>query len=159
MKKQVFHTLLIALLVLTALFFVLFCYVRMNYHPFRLQGIAVSEDSRIKIIVSSEADFTYDRAKDFDGMEHGILIQEDGSERKIVLAVGHGGSFSIYEYNDQRKYDFDVNGIYKGSYRQQDDTLVLITEEGECILLKKVDEVPQAYYDGSICTEELLEGY
>ena len=114
-----------------------------NYSE-EMETIYKSENPNMKIMDLWDNDF---------GSE-GEIVYEDGTVQRIVYS-GLEGRFKIFKYDEEGNYGLDENGIlYSGSYKEKSDKIILTTEKGEEIVLKKVSQNIENELDKS-CEEEL----
>lgn len=107
----------------------LLCSGCVDFTPLNIEGILESENPKIRIVISDDPGFGHD----------GELIQDDNAVVKILF-TGRQGKFFIYKYQEDKAYGTNSTILFRGSYKIKDDTLILKTEDGSKIILKKNDE-------------------
>ncbi|MBQ8869238.1 MAG: hypothetical protein IJ027_05950 [Oscillospiraceae bacterium] len=107
-----------------------------DFRPLKQEGVYESDAPEINVIISKAA----------PAWNEGELIKNDGTVTKIQLRAARG-RFTIYEMFENGELG---DCIYIGDYKEKKDTLILIPEEGDEIVLKKVSEVPDQTVDTSI---------
>ena len=118
-------------------------------HRLDIYGIFESENPNMKIYR-----FHYTDEK-LNPDDYGVITNEDGSETKIVFmhAQGH---FYIYDFRMDGGYGPPEGAelLYEGECRQKDDTIVLTEKNGNEIVLKKTEDLPEHSKDYYFKTDE-----
>jgi hypothetical protein len=112
-------------------FVVLFQCGCVNYPYYEASGVWESENPKIKIIIDNDSSHWGD---------YGILTNDDGSNTKIVFKALHG-QFIIYKYQQNGQYGLDSSMVlFKGTFKTRKESLILKTEDGQKIILKRTSE-------------------
>ena len=107
-----------------------------NTYSVKQEGVFESEDKKFTVLL------------DGTGWFQGELEKEDGMLIHVELRAARG-RFFLYEMLEMG----ELERICYGDYKQKKDTLILIPEDGDEIVLKKIAEVPDDYLntgDGSL---------
>jgi len=107
-----------------------------TWNPFTISGVLECEEPHMRIYIEND-NSSNDEAEWF---------KEDGTVEKLVFSAMHG-DFFIFRFREDGMYGIDDEDIlFRGDYRCSEDMLILIMDDGNRFVFKKIADAKSDLY-------------